>query len=138
MGQSHSLTLAATDESPSNSDDGETFAAFEAAGADDFASAFGGHTGAITNLAGAFLAVRTECRLHDFCKRCGVRTGWGCRRAGFGGGRGRSITDGAAVLAFAGTPVDFVRRIPTDSLVAAETAAGADVVTALDEGALAS
>ena len=66
VGRIHSLALAATDEGRSRSDDGQALAAFEAAGADDFASAFSGHTGAITNLAGAFLAVRTECRLHDF------------------------------------------------------------------------
>lgn len=66
VGRIHSLALAATDEGRSGSDDGQALAAFEAAGADDFASAFSGHTGAITNLAGAFLAVRTECRLHDF------------------------------------------------------------------------
>jgi len=54
-----------------DSDDGQAFAAFEAAGADDFASAGSGHTGAITDLAGAFLAVWTECRLHDFCRKRG-------------------------------------------------------------------
>ena len=71
VGRVHSLALAATDEGRSGSDDGQALAAFEAAGFDDFASAFGGHTGAVTNLAGAFLAVRTECRLHDFCRKRG-------------------------------------------------------------------
>jgi hypothetical protein len=48
-----------------DSDDGQTLAAFETAGADDFAAAFGGHAGAVADLAGAFLAMRAEGGLHD-------------------------------------------------------------------------
>jgi hypothetical protein len=48
------------------SDDREALATFQTAGFDDFASAFGGHTGTITDLAGALFAVRAECGLHDF------------------------------------------------------------------------
>jgi hypothetical protein len=48
------------------SDDRQALAALETAGFDDFAAALGGHTGTVTNLAGALLAVRADCRLHDF------------------------------------------------------------------------
>ena len=56
---------------PMPSDDGQTLAALETTGADDFAAAFGGHARAITNLAGALLAVRAECGLHDFVGKRG-------------------------------------------------------------------
>lgn len=48
------------------SDHRQALAAFETAGFDDFAAALGGHTGTVTNLAGALFAVWAECRLHDF------------------------------------------------------------------------
>ena len=47
------------------SDDGQAFAALEAASPDDLATTLGGHPGTITNLAGALFAVRAECGLHD-------------------------------------------------------------------------
>lgn len=50
----------------SESDDGQPLAALGAAGLDHFAAALGRHAGAITDLASTFLAVRAECRLHDF------------------------------------------------------------------------
>lgn len=53
------------------SDDRQALPALEATGADDFASARGGHTGAITDLAGAFFTVWAECWLHDFCRKRG-------------------------------------------------------------------
>ena len=71
VGGRHARTRVATNEGERGSDDRQALAAFEATGADDFASAGSGHTGAITNLAGAFLTVRTECRLHDFCRKRG-------------------------------------------------------------------
>ena len=51
---------------------------------------------------------------------------------------GASIADGVAVFAaFAGAAVDFVHRVPADRRVTAEAAVGgADIVAALDEGAL--
>ena len=61
----------ATDESRLGLDDRQALATFEAAGADDFASAGSGHAGAITDLAGAFLTVWAECWLHDFCRKRG-------------------------------------------------------------------
>jgi len=67
----HSLGRVATDESRLGLDDRQALAAFEAAGADDFASAGSGHAGAITDLAGAFLTVWAECWLHDFCRKRG-------------------------------------------------------------------
>jgi hypothetical protein len=53
------------------SDDRQALPALEAAGFDDFASAFGGHTGTITDLTGALFAVRAECWLHDFLRKRG-------------------------------------------------------------------
>ena len=84
VGGLHSRTRVATNEGERGSDDRQALAAFEATGADDFASAWRGHTGAITNLAGAFLAVRTECRLHDFCRKRGseVSEGLGTVKGG--------------------------------------------------------
>ena len=57
---------------------------------------------------------------------------------GFGRRLGASIADGVAVFAaFAGAAVDFVHRVPADRRVTAEAAVGgADIVAALDEGAL--
>lgn len=51
---------------------------------------------------------------------------------------GASIADGVAVFAaFAGAAVDFVHRVPANRRVTAEAAVGgADIVAALDEGAL--
>ena len=46
------------------SDDRQALATLEAAGLDDFATAGSGHPGTVTNLAGALLAVRAECRFH--------------------------------------------------------------------------
>jgi hypothetical protein len=48
------------------SDDRQALTTFQTTGFDDFASAFGGHTGTITDLVGALFAVRAECWLHDF------------------------------------------------------------------------
>ena len=48
------------------SNDREALATLQTTGFDDFASAFGGHTGTITDLAGALFAMRAECWLHDF------------------------------------------------------------------------
>jgi hypothetical protein len=53
------------------SDDRKALAALQPASFDHFASAFRGHTGTVTNLAGALLAVRAECRLHDFRRKRG-------------------------------------------------------------------
>ena len=47
------------------SDDGEALAALEAAGLDDLAAVLGGHAGAVADLAGALLTMRTECGFHD-------------------------------------------------------------------------
>jgi hypothetical protein len=58
--------LTRTYEKPGRSDDRQTLAALETTGLDDFAAARGGHASAIADLTGALLAVRTECRLHDF------------------------------------------------------------------------
>jgi len=55
------------------SDDRQALAALEAAGADDLAATAGAHAGTITNLTGAFLAVRAECGLHDLLKKKRVR-----------------------------------------------------------------
>ena len=62
----------------------------------------------------------------------------GLSRVGFGRRLGASIADGVAVFAgFAGAAVDFVHRVPADRRVTAEAAVvGADIVAALDEGAL--
>ena len=46
------------------SDDRQTLAALETTRFDDFLSTLGGHTGAVADLAGAFLAVRAEGGLH--------------------------------------------------------------------------
>jgi len=60
-------------------DDGQPLATLEAAGFDDLAATFGGHPGTVTNLAGALLAVRAECRFHDVKRKRGsvvpIRTG---------------------------------------------------------------
>ena len=66
------------------------------------------------------------------------RRGRGLSRVGFGRRLGASIADGVAVFAaFAGAAVDFVHRVPADRRVTAEAAVGgADIVAALDEGAL--
>jgi hypothetical protein len=48
------------------SNDRQALATLAATGGKDFAAATGGLAGAKTNLAGAFLAMRAECRLHSF------------------------------------------------------------------------
>ena len=53
------------------SDDCQALAALEPAGLDDLAATTGGHAGAIADLAGALLAVRAECGLHDFGRKRG-------------------------------------------------------------------
>ncbi len=53
------------------SDDSQAFATLETAGTDDFTAAFGGHAGAITDLAGALFAVWAECGLHDVERKRG-------------------------------------------------------------------
>jgi hypothetical protein len=53
------------------SNDRQALAALETAGLDDLAATFRRHAGAISDLAGAFLAVRTECGFHDFEKKRG-------------------------------------------------------------------
>jgi hypothetical protein len=55
------------------SDDGQALAAFAAAGGEHLATASGGLTSAETDLAGAFLAVGAECRLHDYVEKRGSR-----------------------------------------------------------------
>jgi hypothetical protein len=69
------------------SDDREALAALTTAGREDFAATPGGLAGAETDLAGAFLAMRAECRLHGFMGKRGPksprRTG-GVKREVFG------------------------------------------------------
>ena len=48
------------------SNDRQTLATFLATGGEDLAAATGGLAGAKTDLAGAFFAMRAECRLHSF------------------------------------------------------------------------
>jgi len=50
---------------PRSSDDRQAFAALEPPGTEDFAAAPGGHAGAKTDFAGAFLAVRAKGGLHE-------------------------------------------------------------------------
>lgn len=52
-------------------DDRELLAALETTGTDDLAAAFGGHTRAKTDLAGALLAMRAECGLHGLLEKRG-------------------------------------------------------------------
>jgi len=48
------------------SNDGQALTTFEAAGANDFATTFGGHAGAIADLAGALQTMGAEGGFHDF------------------------------------------------------------------------
>jgi hypothetical protein len=50
---------------PKASNDRQSLAALEAAGAENFAAARGGHTGAEADFSGAFLAVRAKGGLHE-------------------------------------------------------------------------
>src|SRR5882724_8076008 len=72
----------------------QPLAALQATGLDDLATAAGGHAGTVTNLAGAFLAVRAECRLHDYSRKRGSEVPDAAR-----GVKARFVLSGLQILA---------------------------------------
>lgn len=82
------------------SDDGEPLAALAATAGEDFAAALGGFAGAEADLAGAFQAVRTECRLHGWREKRGSKSqeqAGGVKRQDLGdrgGGKPGFVTSG--------------------------------------------